>query len=333
MGCEKVKDDTSGWIEITEGVPEGGLISVYFTSESVGYAVGEEGVIIKTEDGGFTWESQSSGTTSFLRGIHFVNSTTGFAVGLGGTILKTTNGGQTWTNSSLPGFPGYNFTSVFFTDVNNGYAVGSVYTGGDWHGFIVNTSNGGASWSELMLSTSTAHSLTSVFFTSASVGYAVGNAHNYPVYSSVVMKTVNGGISWSPMSLLIAPSLYDIFFTSPTTGYAVGTDGDEHWYGGIIKTTDSGATWTRIDLPYTSYGYTLWSVHFPDANTGYAVGTGGTIFKTKDGGNTWIDLSKNLLKIDDSYGLRDFAGVFFTNAVNGIVVGYNYGKILKTEGQ
>ena len=51
-----------------------------------------------------------------------------------GTILKTINGGSTWT----PQFSGTNesLNSVFFTDVNTGYVVGS-------SGTILKTTNGG----------------------------------------------------------------------------------------------------------------------------------------------------------------------------------------------
>jgi len=51
---------------------------------------------VHTTDGGATWTSQSSETTSNLWGLSFVNATTGIAVGDGRTILSTDDGGDTW---------------------------------------------------------------------------------------------------------------------------------------------------------------------------------------------------------------------------------------------
>ncbi len=59
-----------------------------------GTAVGAEGTILHTTDGGATWTLQSSGTTVPLSGVTFVDANTGWAVGEGGTILHTTTGGE-----------------------------------------------------------------------------------------------------------------------------------------------------------------------------------------------------------------------------------------------
>jgi photosystem II stability/assembly factor-like uncharacterized protein len=65
----------------------------------IGWAVGTNGTIVHTTDGGTTWTGQSnplSGTTIVLRGVEFTDATTGWAVGLGGTILHTIDGGSNW---------------------------------------------------------------------------------------------------------------------------------------------------------------------------------------------------------------------------------------------
>ena len=60
---------------------------------NTGYVVGDGGTIIKTLDGGVTWNLLQSGTTYELNSVSFPNSTTGYTAGDLGTILKTTNGG------------------------------------------------------------------------------------------------------------------------------------------------------------------------------------------------------------------------------------------------
>jgi photosystem II stability/assembly factor-like uncharacterized protein len=49
------------------------------------------------------------------------------------------------------------------------------------------------------------------------------------------------------------------------------------------KSADGGQTWTRVTI-----GGTLITVHFANASVGYAAGNSGAIYRTGDGGATWI---------------------------------------------
>ena len=73
----------------------------YFLNGHIGFLIGSEGNIIKTEDTGQTWKSINSNVVENLWDITFVNCSTGFVVGDFGRILKTDDGGETWrkTNS------------------------------------------------------------------------------------------------------------------------------------------------------------------------------------------------------------------------------------------
>jgi hypothetical protein len=55
------------WTVQSSGTKEW-LHSVYFTSGTEGYCVGDSGTILKTSNGGTTWAPQVSGTTNQLRG-------------------------------------------------------------------------------------------------------------------------------------------------------------------------------------------------------------------------------------------------------------------------
>jgi hypothetical protein len=59
----------------------------------VGYAAGDQGTILKTNDAGLTWNSQQTGTTQNLNKIYFSNLVEGYAVGENGIILRTVDGG------------------------------------------------------------------------------------------------------------------------------------------------------------------------------------------------------------------------------------------------
>jgi prepilin-type N-terminal cleavage/methylation domain-containing protein len=86
---------------------------VAFADALHGWAVGDGGTIVRTDDGGFTWDTETSGTSAQLNGIDVVANTDAnktvmaFAVGNGGIVLKRTldkNGdGLEWFQVSVPG--------------------------------------------------------------------------------------------------------------------------------------------------------------------------------------------------------------------------------------
>jgi hypothetical protein len=69
-----------------------------------GLAVGNNGTILRTEDGGETWESQKLGITQNLYAVQFIDSLTGWIAGEGGLIIKTTNGGISFVEKSSTNF-------------------------------------------------------------------------------------------------------------------------------------------------------------------------------------------------------------------------------------
>jgi photosystem II stability/assembly factor-like uncharacterized protein len=99
------------------------LYSVSFTNALHGTAVGMQGTILQTTNGGTTWQQQWSGTTANLRDVCFTDPLTGTIVGDGGLILRTTNGGANW--DSLTSGTSVTLTAVSFSDTMNGTAVGS----------------------------------------------------------------------------------------------------------------------------------------------------------------------------------------------------------------
>jgi photosystem II stability/assembly factor-like uncharacterized protein len=212
-----------------------------------------------------------------------------------------------------PILPGNTLNSVFFTDANTGYAVGSLFRDRYYvfhaqGGIILKTIDGGAKWDTLWRDKTPENYLTSIFFTDANTGYAVGGSE----WDDIILKTTNGGTTWDTLSSGISVPLKSVYFTDSNTGYAVGL------YGLIIKTIDGGATW--IGEPNFDKG-PLFSVFFTDANTGYVVGREnleqnlfGIILKTIDGGTTWTLSLQSVLP---------FYSVYFTDSNTGYAVGGN----------
>jgi len=87
-------DGGANWSQILLDLPR--LNDVFFLGwpyQTEGTIVGEEGVILRTADGGLSWEEQTSGTTNALSSVYFVDALNGWSVGNNGAILHTTNGG------------------------------------------------------------------------------------------------------------------------------------------------------------------------------------------------------------------------------------------------
>lgn len=87
--------DGREWRKLGTGVSDD-LYGIFFASEQVGWAAGDNGRIIGTKDGGDHWDKQFSGTNARLRALYFSSQTDGFAAGDKGTLIDTKDGGRNW---------------------------------------------------------------------------------------------------------------------------------------------------------------------------------------------------------------------------------------------
>src|SRR6266403_265802 len=98
------------------------LYSLRFNGKKRGWAVGERGTILRTEDGGRTWTKIFSPARSTLLGVQFVSDDDGWIVGRGGAILRSSDGGRTWIEQESN--TKQNLFALFMTK-KNGWAVGA----------------------------------------------------------------------------------------------------------------------------------------------------------------------------------------------------------------
>jgi hypothetical protein len=77
------------------------------TSEKIGFAVGDNGLLLSTKDGGLHWYKRQLIENETLHSIYFSSPKKGIIVGDNGTIFSSTNEGKSWekevsgTNQSL----------------------------------------------------------------------------------------------------------------------------------------------------------------------------------------------------------------------------------------
>lgn len=104
-----------------QGNPKAKLNSVFFINKKTGWAVGAQGKIYQTLNGGYSWREQKSGVAADLNDIFFVNTAEGWAIGDGGVILHTTTAGNIWTPKESK--VRHRLEKIFFIG-RKGFAVG-----------------------------------------------------------------------------------------------------------------------------------------------------------------------------------------------------------------
>ncbi len=98
---------------------------IMFPTSEVGYIVGSIGNILKTTDGGETWEKLRNGNSIVVsdksfNAVHFVDAEKGYIVGDKGNFWRTLNGGKDW--SVIEDFPDANLMDITYKD-GHGYIV------------------------------------------------------------------------------------------------------------------------------------------------------------------------------------------------------------------
>lgn len=295
---------------------------IYFINNNIGYAAGEGFTIFKTNDGGDSWESINSSINyeQNLGGgaLFFNDSQNGWYVASKKTILKTTSGGNSWKTVdcgySLTPSQFLHFTNLFFIDSNTGWVIGYLgnINGSPYVGVILKTTDSGNSW----ISQEFSEVIYATYFTSTNIGYVAGAAGK-------IYKTIDGGLTWSQQSTGTNEGIFDIKFRNESDGIAIGvagsilvtTNGGSNWvikfnngsglrslsYAGIsawyamgngklYKSNDNGETWV---LKKEFSDFNINKIFFSNNSFGWFSSSSGSIGKTTNGGDDWINTTPN----------------------------------------
>lgn len=265
----------SGWAAERRGLAGRDLNAVYFVDSKRGWAGGDGGLILHTDDGGRNWIQQTGFTDESINDLYFRDKEDGYVLAAN-RIFVTGDGGKSWRESSkfLPeGFGGAlpELYSVRFTSKKRGLIVGSVSRRDRVvDSLVLRTEDGGGSW--VRQAVPTREELIHLDFASEKRGWIVGA-------SGVMLETRDGGATWARRDTRTGVTLYHVDFRGERNGWAVGERGT------ILRTTDGGETWASVNASLRS---TLLSVHFISDEEGWIVGRGGVIMRSDDGGRTWL---------------------------------------------
>lgn len=254
----------STWQTINSPVTED-LISLSFTDETHGWILSEEGTLLKTTDGGDSWQTSNVGSGRFTS-IYFTSQTHGCITATldSSLIFLTNDGGDTWQEIDHPHAQRLN--DVYFANDLIGWTVGIA----EDMNFNLYTSDGGLTWSPQMDIFIMEAELFSVSFRDEEIGTTCGADGNFFVTNS-------GGVSGWAKDISI-PSLgidlFDVVNWGDLKGCAVGT------MGTALYTAN---TWAQYTETNTNTSETLNAVAVdPLTNKLWAVGENGTIIYTSN---------------------------------------------------
>lgn len=327
-------DGGSHWSKVADldSLYSGTYHDIHFVNDTLGFVVGGSGRILRTTDGGLTWNPVPSSTNLAIYCIDFLDETYGWAGADWNTALKTTDGGLTWI--PLPFFGFYAIAhGVHVLDPQAAYiAAGDENPiGGGEVGRALMTIDGGNTW----LHRNFSEPLYDVYFSSRDSGWVADR--NGRVY-----RTTNWGVSWE----LLDGKTHNFSFVDRDhswglTSFSQIVKSDDGWnsavrqtqaattrilwsvsvldtlhavacgqYKTIVGTADGGQTWTRYLSD--SVNVDLQQVYYKSEQRILAVGSGGKLFLTQDGGNNWEE--QNL-------GSGWLSGIDFRDEHTGFVVG------------
>jgi photosystem II stability/assembly factor-like uncharacterized protein len=278
------------------------LNDICFVSPTLGWAVGDRGVIWHTADGGATWHEQSSSIACNLSGVFFLDAQHGWAAGgeslpgraaTRGVILRTEDGGNTWVESSHLVLP--SVTGIKFFDSKHGIAFGnsaSYSLAG-----VFSTHNGGNTWQPFAADAS--GTWFAGDFLAPDTGAVAGPAGQLATLAR--QKVVRSPLSASSLRAFRAMKL-----AAPTGGWAVGD-------GGLLMTThDLGRSWQTpvADLPEIATQHFDFKAIAVQGTHVWVAGSPGTcVFHSPDDGQHWESTAtgqttpiRTLTFVDPSHG-------------------------------
>jgi photosystem II stability/assembly factor-like uncharacterized protein len=224
------------------------LTGVFFLNAQLGWAVGHDEVILRTEDGGETWTRQHFAPEKEqpLLDVWFADADNGFAFGAYGAILASHDGGRTWSEQIFEPEPLVEKPATAKSEKNKQDEYDVEGAANDMHLNAVARAEDG----KLYLAAEAGH----------------------------VFRSDDNGASWLELPSPYEGSFFGVLPLDPPSLLVFGLRGH------LFRSNDAGASWQPIVTATTAMltnGLRL------DAQTIVITGLAGVLLVSRDGGHTF----------------------------------------------
>lgn len=230
-------------------------------------AVGEQGIILTSDDLGDSWQQASIDQRrgSALTGVAALSAERLVAVGHDGWILRSEDGGKHWQEARIDNELAEPLLGVWAGDANHAVAYGS-------YGKFFVSSDGGRSWQARELPVD-GHHLNGMDGGADGRLMLVGE-------QGTVLRSADGGQNWEALPAFYKGSLFGVLRLSAQHWLAYGMRGH------VFVSDDFGQRWTQVPLGHASplYGH----ARLPGQSGVLLVGAGGVVTRF-DGAGRLVD--------------------------------------------
>jgi photosystem II stability/assembly factor-like uncharacterized protein len=267
-------------------------------SSTTAWASGSLGTVLRTTNGGVTWQQVGPPGTQALqfRDIEAFDADHAVIMSVGDNptdfrIYVTSNGGQTWALTFVNQEPTAFYDCMTFFDSRRGLALSDPPDG--IHFRVIATDDGGLTWH--VTGGQMPQALPGEFAFAAS-GQCITSDHGRRAWFGTggaaearVFRSDDGGASWTVASTPIASGptagIFALAFRGQQHGLAVGGDflAETNSPDNFARTSDGGSSWSLLPSAPAEYRS---GATWLDGHTVLAVGPSGSDVST-DSGATW----------------------------------------------
>ena len=283
------------WTMQTSGVSVR-LRGVSAVTERVAWASGAGSTVLRTTDGGATWQKLSVTDEALdFRDIDAIDPQTAYVLSIGNgpasRIYKTTDAGKTWTMQFKASDQKVFLDAMSFWDARNGIVFGDSV---DRKHYILTTDNGGATWTRVPPDNLPPALENEGAFAASGTNIALfGKTHAWigtgAAAKARVLRTADRGKTWqvadTPLAAGPSSGIFSIAFRDAKHGVIAGGDyrKEKEAVDNLAVTSDGGLTWTLVK---GLSGFRSVVAYVPGTKTLVALGPAGGDYSNDDG-QTW----------------------------------------------